>query len=122
MNRQAELPDLESALIALTLEYSQIGVEEGRGLNLLSPDPGLLKTATVKAQVVLGQVSFNLSDLLRLRGDEVLTLDSTLGIAVQILLDGQPAASIQMMATDARFSVRAAGGGGDLAVQPAGRA
>ena len=120
MNRQAELPDLESALIALTLEYSQIGVEEGRGLNLLSPDPGLLKTATVKAQVVMGQVSFNLADLLRLRGDEVLTLDSTLGIAVQILLDGQPAASVQMMATDARFSVRAACGGGDLAVQPAG--
>lgn len=96
----------ELALQATVVEYSDIGPDDRRGNSLMSGGLDVVKNVMVKIEVLAGHTTVSVGDLLALKEGQVLRLDSHLDAPMQIMLEGQPIASGQLMAVGDCFAIR----------------
>jgi flagellar motor switch protein FliN/FliY len=73
---------------------------------LISADSSLLRDVEVTLQARLGQVVMPISELMALRADSVLSLDSRLNEPIDLLLNDALVARGEIVAVDDMFGVR----------------
>jgi flagellar motor switch protein FliN/FliY len=76
------------------------------GPSILSGNLDVIKNVKVRLTIRVGETVVNISELMQMKADHILKLDSSVDTPVDVLLDGNIVARGQLVAVDDNFGVR----------------
>jgi flagellar motor switch protein FliN/FliY len=88
------------------IELSVLPEAPTLGESIVRGNLELVQSVRTKLTVVVGETSLTIGELMALRAEQVLRLDSLLDAPLDVLLDGQVVARGQLVAVDEHFGVR----------------
>ncbi|MCE3261337.1 MAG: putative flagellar motor switch protein [Pseudoduganella sp.] len=88
------------------IELSALPAAATLGESIVRGNLELVQSVRTKLTVVVGEASLTIGELMALRAEQVLRLDSLVDAPLDILLDGLVVARGQLVAVDDHFGVR----------------
>lgn len=88
------------------IELPELPPASGQGASLLSGNLDVIQNVKVKLSVRVGEAVISVGELMQMKGEHVLKLDSALDAAVDILLEGNVVARGQLVAVDDNFGIK----------------
>ncbi len=76
------------------------------GASILSGNLDVIKNVKVKLTIRVGETIVNVSELMQMKADHILKLDTTIDAPVDVLLDGNIVARGLLVAVDDNFGVQ----------------
>jgi flagellar motor switch protein FliN/FliY len=105
MNAKTETSS-EEHVVPQMVELSELSTAPPAGANLLSDSLDIVQNVRTRLTVVAGQTTVSVGELMGLKADQVLKLESLTNEPVDILLEGSVVARGQLVAVDEHFGVR----------------
>lgn len=88
------------------IELPELHATSGDGPSILSGNLNVIQNVKAKLSVRVGEVVVSVGELMQMKEDHVLKLDTLLDAPVDILLEGNIVARGQLVAVDDNFGVR----------------
>lgn len=88
------------------IELAELAPREGAGSRLLDGRLGAVQNVKARMTVVAGSATISIGDLLNMKSEQIVRLDSLMDEPVDILLEGVLVARGQLVAVDDNFGVR----------------
>jgi len=88
------------------IELPELHAASGQGQSILSGNLDVIQNVKVKLSVRVGEVIVSVSELMHMKEEHILKLDSALDATVDVILEGNVVARGQLVAVDDNFGVR----------------
>ncbi|UGQ47976.1 FliM/FliN family flagellar motor switch protein [Massilia endophytica] len=88
------------------IDLAQLPARDGTGSSLFGSGFEVIQNVKARLTVVAGETGITIGELLGLKTEQVLKLESLMDAPVDILLEGQLVARGQLVAVDEHFGVR----------------
>jgi flagellar motor switch protein FliN len=101
---QMKEPTLKSA--PQVIELPELHAASGEGQTILSGNLDIIQGVKVKLSIRVGETIVSVGELMNMKEDHVLKLDTSIDAPVDVLLEGNVVARGQLVAVDDNFGVR----------------
>ncbi len=88
------------------IELPELGAGTGHGPSILSGNLDVIQNVKVTLTVRIGETVVSVGELMAMKEEHILKLDSALDAAVEVLLEGNVVARGQLVAVDDNFGIR----------------
>jgi flagellar motor switch protein FliN/FliY len=88
------------------IELPELQASQGNGESILNGNLDVIQNVKVNLSVRIGDTTISVGELMHMKEDHVLKLDSLIDTPIDVLLEGKVVARGQLVAVDDNFGVR----------------